>query len=86
VLLHSLGILYGILKYLNEKIDWPARTKKKKVPFAQNAWDRLLDVPQLLRERAEAIADVVDDDAELPDTPIAILFLLVAFFVFALTQ
>ena len=88
VLLHSLGILYGILRYLNEKIVWPARTKRKKVPFAQSAYDRIFDVQQLLRERAESMVEVLDDDniGQLPEMPIAILFLLVAFFVFALTQ
>ena len=87
VLLHSLGILYGILRYLKEKSDWPARTKKKKVPFAQSAYDRLFDVQQLLRDRAESLPEVLDDDDnDVPNMPIAILFLLVAFFVFALTQ
>jgi len=86
--LYSLGVLYGILKYLKEKLTWPARTKRKKVPFAQSAYDRIFDVQQLLRDRAESIVEVPDDDdiGQLPEMPIAILFLLVAFFVFALTQ
>ena len=86
VLLHSLGILYGILRYLKEKIEWPARTKKKRVPFAQSAYDRLFDVQLLLRDRAASLPDVPDDNDDVPNMPIAILFLLVAFFVFALTQ
>lgn len=88
VLLHSLGILYGIMRYLKENIVWPARTKRKKVPFAQSAYDRIFDVQQLLRERADNMAEALDDDdiGQLPEMPIAILFLLVAFFVFALTQ
>ncbi len=87
VLLHSLGILYGILRYLKENIVWPARTKRKKVPFAQSAYDRIFDVQQLLRERADSVVEVPDEDiGQLPEMPIAILFLLVAFFVFALTQ
>jgi hypothetical protein len=86
-LLHSLGILYGILRYLKEKIAWPARTKKKRPSFVQAAYDRLDDVQQLLRERAQSAVDVPDNQiGDLPEMPIAILFLLVAFFVFALTQ
>jgi len=59
VLLHSLGILYGILRYLKENIVWPARTKRKKVPFAQSAYDRIFDVQQLLRERAENMVEAL---------------------------